>query len=114
MGCTFLTKKIIRWFNENSGKVEKDFTFRFRGKESFAYMKHFAKLIFMLLSHFSSDGAKFKLAQVFFMSVQHRKIMSCIVRIEKFDELLLQDLKETCAKLFAVSCLFTKSVLPSL
>ena len=32
MGCNFLSKKMIRWFNENNGKVEKNFTFRFRGK----------------------------------------------------------------------------------
>ena len=33
-GCNFLTKKIERWFNDNSGHGEKEFTFRFRGKVS--------------------------------------------------------------------------------
>ena len=39
MGYNFLARKIERWVNDNSGHVEKDFTFRFRGKESLLYMK---------------------------------------------------------------------------
>ena len=35
MGCNSLATKIKTWFNENSGKTEKYFSFRFRGKESF-------------------------------------------------------------------------------
>ena len=52
MNRNFLANKIQRWFNENGGKQEKEFTFRFRGKESFlretfpkshqnAYLKYF-------------------------------------------------------------------------
>ena len=43
MGCNGLAKKIIQWFNESSSKDEREFTFRFRGKESFSYLKHFRK-----------------------------------------------------------------------
>ena len=45
IGCNFLATKIKRWFNDIGGKYEKEFAFRFRGKESFLYMKHFPSLI---------------------------------------------------------------------
>ena len=36
MYCNFLGKKINAWFNENqNSKKQKDFAFRFRGKESY-------------------------------------------------------------------------------
>ena len=35
MACNFLANKIKRWFNEKGGKNEKEFSFRFRGKENF-------------------------------------------------------------------------------
>ena len=36
MNCNFLAKKIIAWFSENqNAKTQKDFAFRFRGKESY-------------------------------------------------------------------------------
>lgn len=37
MYCNFLSKKIRKWYNENSGKTEKGFSFRFRGIESLIY-----------------------------------------------------------------------------
>jgi len=54
MGCNFLSKKLITWFNESS------LTFRFRGQESLAYIKHFQSLIFMLLSNITNDELKIK------------------------------------------------------
>jgi len=32
------------WYNDNNGQVTKDFGFRFRGKESVAYLKNFSKI----------------------------------------------------------------------
>ena len=49
MNCNFLHKNIVRWFNDNLGKTEKDFTFRFRVKESLMYLKDFPMLIQMLI-----------------------------------------------------------------
>ena len=40
MNCNYLSKKLIRWFNETSRTVQ-DFTFRFRGKESNQYISQF-------------------------------------------------------------------------
>ena len=45
MNCNILSKKIVRWFTDNLGKTEKDFTFGFRGKESLMYLRHFHMLI---------------------------------------------------------------------
>lgn len=47
ISCIFLATKINRWFNDNGRKYEKEFPFRFKGKESFLYMKHFPSLINM-------------------------------------------------------------------
>ena len=38
MDSNFLAQKIERWFIDNSGKVDKELTFRFRGKGSFQYI----------------------------------------------------------------------------
>ena len=51
MNCNFQANEVQRWFNENGGKQEKDFTFRLREKESFLYMKHIPSLIKMLISN---------------------------------------------------------------
>ena len=49
MGCNFLSTKIKRWFtNDNSGKSEREFSFRFRGKESFQFMQIFPALTLMI------------------------------------------------------------------
>ena len=60
IGCNFLVRKIERWVNDNSGNVEKDFTFRFRGKESLLYMKHFPALIGMLLNENNDRNIRLK------------------------------------------------------
>ena len=46
MNCNFLAKKTIAWLNENqNAKKQKDFAFRFRGKESYKYLQNFPLLI---------------------------------------------------------------------
>ena len=34
MSCNYLVKKLGQWYNECGGKLDKNFSFRFRGKES--------------------------------------------------------------------------------
>lgn len=106
MGCNFLSKKIITWFNENNGKHDKEFTFRFRGKESFAYIKHFSKLIKMLLSNITSEESKVKLHQLFYCSLLHRKIIGYSVRIDGFDGEMQKELEISAQSLFKACCLF--------
>ena len=56
MNRNFLSKKIVRWFSNNLGKTEKDFTFGFRGQESLMYIRHFPVLIQMLIANISNKG----------------------------------------------------------
>ncbi len=114
MNCNFLKKKLVQWFDDNSGNVDKDFTFRFRGKESYAYMKNFPTLIELLMNRNVSRQTKEKFAQYHFISVQHRKMISYMVRIVSFNEAILSDMKSSARKLFVGCCLFTKSVSPSM
>ena len=66
MGCNFLANKIKSWYNENSGKIEKEFRFRFRGKESFLYMKNFPSLISMIISNVNNEQVKLRLHEIFY------------------------------------------------
>ena len=81
MKCNFLSKKMQAWFNDNCGKTEKDFGFRFRGKESFLYMKHFMYLIDMILGNVTDEAVKLCLHQVYYQSIHLRKLLSYAVRI---------------------------------
>ena len=83
MSCNYLAKKLCEWFDESKDfKNEKDFTFRFRGKESFNYLQNFPKLIDVLVPKIKDVDSIFKLSQVFYQSIQLRKLISFSVRIE--------------------------------
>ena len=77
----FLSEKIIRWYNENSGKIEKDFTFSFRGKESLMYLRNFPRLILMLFSNIADKNVLKRLLQVHYQSLDLRKLLSYSVGI---------------------------------
>ena len=114
MNCNFLSKKIKTWFNESSGKTEKEFSFRFRGKESFLYMQHFPSLIQMMLSNVTNDKIRSRLHEIFFESLRLRQLLSYSVRIEEFDAIMLTDMKAEARALFCACCLFEQRVSPSL
>ena len=114
MNSNFLSKKIRIWFNDNKGKVEQDFSFRFRGKESGNYLKHFPELIKMILSNLEEDTVVYRLYQILYQSICLRKVISYAVRIQSFSEVLLQDMKTECKKLFRSCCLFEQRISPSL
>lgn len=115
MNCNFLAKKLKTWYNENSGKgTEKDFSFRFRGKESFLYMKHFAGLILMILSNVKDEQVILRLHQIHFQSVHLRQLLSYSVRIEDFNEELLAHMNKVANLLFKACCVFDQKVSPSL
>lgn len=64
MNCNFQANEVQRWFNGNGGKQEKDFTFRFREKESLLYMKHIPSLIKMLNSNILKTDIQKRLIEV--------------------------------------------------
>lgn len=114
MQCNFLATKIKRWFNENCGKVEKEFGFRFRGKESFLFMKHFPSLVSMIILNVSNNQVKVRLHEIFFQSLRLRQLLSYAVRIGDFDEQMLSDMKIQAKDLFTSCCLFDQRISPSL
>ena len=114
MGCNCLATKMIAWFNENMGVTEREFGFRFRGKESFAYIRHFPKLIELVLQNVKTEQVRIRLHQVFYQSIHHRNIISYSVRIEDFDNFKLEELKKECHLLFKSSCVYEKKISPSL
>ena len=73
MNYNFLAKKIIAWFNENQNtKKQKDFAFRFRGKECYNYLQNFSLLILNVMRRVNKKK-KVTLMQVFYESIHLRK-----------------------------------------
>ena len=114
IGFNVLAKKIERWFNDNSGKVEKEFTFRFRGKESFHNIRHFPSLIKMLLGEIKDEKIKLKILEVHLQSIHFRNLLSYTLRISDFDLQDLRKMKHEAFYLFKCCCLFNSKILPSL
>ena len=114
MNCNYLKKKLITWFNENKlMKKDLEFTFRFRGKESFNYLRSFPELIRLLLTKCSDKNTKTRLTQVFFQSINLRLLVSYSVRIESFDATDIPKMIEVGRKLFRSCCLFDTSITPT-
>jgi len=109
MNCNFLCTKLIQWYNESGGKLEGDFSFRFRG-----YLKHFPDLIQMMLVNLKNRNVAGRFHEVFYQSVHLRKIISYSVRIENFNQTILEDMKKECAYLFKACCRLDSKVSPSL
>ena len=114
MNCNFLSKKIVRWFNDNLGKTEKDFIFRFRGKKILMYLRHFPMLIQMLIANISNKVVLKRLHQIHFQSIHLRYLLSYSVRISDFSQVDLDEMKKEAHLLFKACCLFDQKVTPSL
>ena len=95
MACNFLANMMKRWFNENGGKNEKEFSFRLRGKKNFLYMKHFPSVIRILFLNVTSKAIKKRLIEVYLQSIYLRKILSQTVRITVFNAQNLIFVKKT-------------------
>ena len=114
MGCNYLSKKVEQWFNENGGKIESMFTFRFRGKESFSLLKYFPELLLLILEKVSNPSVLSRVHAVHFQLIQLRKVISYSVRIQNFDENSLKEMHVACKLLFKACCLTENRVSPSL
>ena len=76
MNCNFISKKLITWFNENKeANKERDFGFRFRGKESRNFLTHFPKMVKLLQPLITPHFLK-KLFIVFYQTSCLRKFVS--------------------------------------
>ena len=115
MNCNFLGKKLITWFNENKeGKGEKPFSFRFRGKESFNYLKFFPSLILVLKEKLTDRNSIHRIMCVFYQSLCLRKVVSYSVRIEEINLEDLDDMKQVARKLFVSCAKYDLNITPSL
>ena len=112
--CNFLAKKMKRWYNKNPGQVEKDFSFRFRGKESYLYMQHFPEMINVIYQNVSDIKSRKRLSQIWYQSIKIREALSYSVRIEDFNENDLEQMEKAARELFIACCLFYQRMSPSL
>ena len=115
MGCNCLSKKVIQSYNESGGKLDGNFTFRFRGKESFAFLKQFPELIKMIISSLPSTSTVIlRLHRIYFQFIQLCRVISFSVRVTDFDEKLLCEMEKSCRLLFKSRSLTEDRVTPSL
>ena len=116
MFCNYLSNKIIRWYNEKCGKVEQEFSFRFRGKESKAYLHYFPELISMMMLHITPQNNSIykKLHLIYHASILIRRLVSYSVRIKSFDAKMLEEMIIVGRQLFCQTALFENSISPSL
>ena len=115
MNYNYLAKKIITWFNENRDKQsDSEFSFRFRGKESFHLLKEFPRFIMMIMSHVTETTILNRLVQIFFQLLCLRKLVSYSVRIEDIKEEDIADMKRVGTDLFRCCSIFDARVSPSL
>ena len=82
MTLKYLSDKIKTWFSET--KPEKDFEFRFRGKESLKYFQHFPVLVKLMADAVFDNDVLKKLHETFYISVELRATVSLSAKIESF------------------------------
>ena len=115
MDCNYLGKKVVAWFNEhNTDSDAKTFAFRFRGKESKCYCRTFPQLIMFLYKSVRENKTKIRLTQIFYQSLNLRKLISYSVRITDIKPIDIIDMENAGRKLFVSCCLFDRTVTPSM
>ena len=116
MGCTQLAKRLIKWYNESGGKLEGEFSYRFRGKESNVYLRKFPLLVQMMLQNLNTNATKVKsrINEIFYQSTLLRKVVSYSVRVVDFNKNILQKFESEASELFKACCILDQNVSPSL
>ena len=114
MKLNMLAMKMISWFNETNRFIERDFHFRFRGEESFSFLKYFPLLVSKFLPLVISNDCKTLLLQHFYEMLHIRKLISYSVRLSDFTESDLAIMMTSGRKLFKACCRFEISITPSL
>ena len=104
----------MQWYNESSRNLETSLTFRFRGKESFALLRHFTTLISMIVQNVSSEPVILHMHKIYIQFIYLRKVVSYTVRIEDFNSDILSDMEKCCAMLFRSCVAFDNRITPSL
>ena len=71
-----LAGKMITWFNETNRSVDRDFKYRFTGKESNAFLKHFPVLFSKFIMLVDEARVKKRFLQYFYQLLHIRKLIS--------------------------------------
>ena len=116
MGCYQLAKRLVKWYNETGGKLDSEFNYRFRGKESNIYLRKFQLLVQMMLQNLNAAPAKIihRVHEVCYQSILLRKVVSYSVRVVNFDKKVLQNFENESYDLFKACCILDQNVSPSL
>ena len=112
MCCKMLSSKLILWFNDNVGK-KADLKFRFRGQESFAYLKYFPALV-LHLKDLLNDSFHHRLMEVFSVSLYIRLQISLSTRIHRITLEDINIMRENGRLLHNSWAKFYNSVSPSM
>ena len=111
MHCNQLSNKLIAWFNDER---EREFGYRFRGRESFRYLQHFPLVIKMLREKFILDVSQKNLMHIFCQSLLFRNLTSFSVRIINVSNDDVEKMRVVGRQLFKACCLFDSKVTPSM
>ena len=114
MKCGSLTNKLIRHFEGSPAFLEKyKFEYRFKGRESYSFLRCFPSLILQLLPKVGMESKK-ELYVTFHRLLLLRKLASFSVRIEDITAEDVLEMRKVGRQLFEVSCLKCFSVSPTL
>ena len=83
-------------------RVTVSFTFRFRGKESFAFLRHFTRLISIIVQNVISEPVILHFHKIYIQFINLCKVVSYTVRIEDFNSDILSDVEKCCAILWTI------------
>ena len=114
MKCGTLAKKLMQYFEANpSLRSCKDFTYRFKGRESFLFLQYFTLLIDSLKPLVSKESSVLILYAVYYQTLLLRKLVSYSVRIESITLDDAEEMKKVGRALFKACCLHDFGVTPS-
>ena len=108
-----LSEKMVSWFNETKRGIERDFNFRFRGQESYAFLKNFPLLISRFLPLLCDKESQCFLLRHFYQLVHIRKLVSHSVRLNSFTQSDLDEMIFSGRQLFLSCCRFGTGISPS-
>ena len=115
MDSKMMYNRAKKWFNEIDGKrIEGNFNFRLKGKESKAYLKKFPWFVALLLNHLKSDAERRKIIEVHGQSTLLRKMLLFAVHLDNFNLDVHEKMKTVGKELFATCALVDASITPGM
>lgn len=113
MNCNQLARRLIQWVNDSKkGLTASSFTFRFRGHESYHFIRKFQLLISELMK-WTKSRYHLRLMEIFYQSLAQREIISLSTRIVDFDDDYITDMEVAGRKLFCSFSVHDATITPS-